>query len=552
MSGVSGIDLCKRIKSDPVLCEIPVIVTSAFVGADEWQEGLSVRGVDFLPKSFSSEELCVRVRTQLDLASAQKDLFALVRTEREANERLRSEIVLREEAERISRDNLERAERSRLALLSMLEDRKRADLVRERLVHIIESSVNEIYVFNAETLRFEFLNKGALENIGYTMDEMRRMTPVDIKPDYTEDTFRAAVGPLLRGERQMLVFETRHRRKDGTCYPVEVHLQLVDVGGSRVFLAVITDITVCKRDEDELMRYRTHLEELVTKRTEELEHAVAEHTTTNEKLLTTVEELNKTNDELMRQRVSLEKALSDLHAAQRQIIASEKMSSLGVLAAGVAHEINNPLNYIQGGINALELSFKAGMTVTDPDVAVLLDAMKEGVRRAAAIVTSLGHYSRKESNSRQRCDVHTIIEHCLVILQSQYRFKVTLACEYSAETSAVIGDEGRLHQAFLNILANAGQAITERGHVRISTKVIDARLQVTVSDDGCGVSEAHMKRIFDPFFTTKAPGQGTGLGLAITQSIVREHGGSIDFVSQLGKGTTVTIFFPVAEAGGAA
>ncbi len=133
-----------------------------------------------------------------------------------------------------------------------IENRKRAERERFRLLNIIEQSLNEIYVFDSETLKFEYLNHGALKNIGYTFSEMTSMTPVDIKPEFTEATFRTKVRPLLTQESERLRFETVHRRKDGTEYPIEVHLQLHREDGKSVFFSVINDITERNYAEQEL------------------------------------------------------------------------------------------------------------------------------------------------------------------------------------------------------------------------------------------------------------------------------------------------------------
>ena len=142
-------------------------------------------------------------------------------------------------------------------ILSLCFQREHASRERERLLAVLESSLNEIYLFHPKTLRFEYVNAAALRNLGYSLEQMRTMTPVDIKPEFSLATFREIIRPLLKGEVPGLVFETRHRRADGSTYPVEVHLQLVQVGSERVFLAVILDITERLRSA---MRYRALFE----------------------------------------------------------------------------------------------------------------------------------------------------------------------------------------------------------------------------------------------------------------------------------------------------
>lgn len=142
-------------------------------------------------------------------------------------------------------------------ILSLNFQRQRASRERERLLAVLESSLNEIYLFHPNTLRFEYVNAAALRNLGYTLEQMRTMTPVNIKPEYNLATFRELIQPLLKGQTPVIVFETRHRRADGSTYPVEVHLQLVKVGNEQVFLAVIQDISERLRST---LRYRTLFE----------------------------------------------------------------------------------------------------------------------------------------------------------------------------------------------------------------------------------------------------------------------------------------------------
>jgi PAS domain S-box-containing protein len=133
-------------------------------------------------------------------------------------------------------------------------ERRRADSERERLTNVLERSLNEIYVFEPERLRFQYVNEGARRNLGYSMEEMREMTPLDLKPEFTEACFREMVKPLLSGEKEKQIFYTVHRRKNGSLYPVEVHLQAVAHAGQRVFLAVINDITERRKSEEATFR----------------------------------------------------------------------------------------------------------------------------------------------------------------------------------------------------------------------------------------------------------------------------------------------------------
>lgn len=171
----------------------------------------------------------------------------------------------------------------------------------------------------------------------------------------------------------------------------------------QLYLQTITrDVTDKKSAEEQLEKYKSHLEILVKERTEELQ-------ATNEELLAT-------NEELYNQREELESTLSKLQSTQRQLIQSEKMASLGVLAAGIAHEINNPLNFIHGGVSAIENYFKESFSENLNELAPLVEIVNTGVKRAANIVSSLNHYSRRDESMIQQCDIHMVIDNCLLIL----------------------------------------------------------------------------------------------------------------------------------------
>jgi signal transduction histidine kinase len=292
----------------------------------------------------------------------------------------------------------------------------------------------------------------------------------------------------------------------------------IDEDNSGYIDGVINDITSRKELELEVEQYRNNLEQLVKQRTEELEIA-------NEELKTTLEQLNK---------------------AQFQLIQSEKMASLGILTAGFAHEINNPLNYIMGGYVALQEMINSG-DFSNPDANVLLQSIKEGVDRAAEIVKSLNQISTSNGIFSKSCDIHRILDNCLAILHYRTVDKIEIFKQYTSEISCIEGNTGQLHQVFLNILLNAIQAIKDKGTITISTQINGSAVKVDISDTGCGICSENLSRVFDPFFTTKPPGKGTGLGLTICYSILNDHKGTLEISSEENKGTTVSITFPLVN-----
>jgi signal transduction histidine kinase/ligand-binding sensor domain-containing protein len=266
-------------------------------------------------------------------------------------------------------------------------------------------------------------------------------------------------------------------------------------------------------------------------------------TVTNNRLANMVKERTS---ELEYQKHELSLALKNLSEAQEQMVQSEKMASLGVLSAGVAHEINNPLNFIQGGITALEtLEFKDHPE--SDQIEHLISIVKLGIKRTSDIVSSLNEFSHHQNSEQSPCDIHHIIENCIVMLQYQLKDKIAIERKFISPPPFITGSNGEFHQVFLNILTNSIHAIHDRGNILVSTSVKGKNLVISVKDDGQGMSEATIKKITEPFYTTKSPGKGTGLGLSIVYNIVKKYNGELEFNSEMGVGTTSKVIFPLPE-----
>jgi signal transduction histidine kinase len=174
-----------------------------------------------------------------------------------------------------------------------------------------------------------------------------------------------------------------------------------------------------------------------------------------------------------------------------------------------------------------------------------IDAVSKGITKTTEIISSLNRYSRKDSGYYTRCNVHQVIDNCLTMLLSQYKFRVEIIREYSEYLPEIMASEGKLHQAFINVLINAIQSIEETGTVVIKTSLTNDVVTIRIIDTGSGIAPEHLRYIFDPFFTTKDPGKGTGLGLSITRNIIKEHNGTIQCKSEQGGGSEFIINLPV-------
>jgi signal transduction histidine kinase len=301
----------------------------------------------------------------------------------------------------------------------------------------------------------------------------------------------------------------------------------IQVASGLVILLILSFLYIVLRN----LKIKKELNLSLVKRTNEIE--------------TLNEEFQSANEELQSQRDNLEKILSDLQKTQKQLIQSEKMASIGLLAAGVAHEINNPLNFIQGGILGLEDYIKENLEEHMENVLPLIEAISTGVTRSANIVASLNHYSRTDELRHSTCDLNFIIDNCLTILNTQLKHKVEIRKNYTDASYLLKGNEGKLHQALLNIISNAANSIENKGEIMIATILENNYIVIRIDDTGCGISDENINKIFDPFFTTKEPGKGIGLGLSITFNIIQEHKGTIDYKSRTGEGTQVIIKLPI-------
>ena len=312
----------------------------------------------------------------------------------------------------------------------------------------------------------------------------------------------------------------------------------------------------------------------------------------NEQIKLLNEKLTKISQEVLKKNQSLEDALKRLEHTQAQMLQSEKMASIGQLAAGVAHEINNPTGFVSsnlktlgdyqedmnrliGDYQGLKTALKdlpegqlpeavvqriAQVDATEQDVDIeyiqedvgdLIGDCREGTDRIKKIVEDLKHFAHPGEDKMKEMDINAGIESTLNVVNNELKYKASIVKELG-DIPIVHGYPQQLNQVFMNILVNAAQAIEKSGEIKIVTATVDGKAEIRISDTGCGIPEASINKIFDPFFTTKEVGKGTGLGMNIAYNIINKHNGAIRVESKVGEGTTFIIQLPVGRLAGEA
>ena len=274
----------------------------------------------------------------------------------------------------------------------------------------------------------------------------------------------------------------------------------------------------------------------------------------------------------------LQQVNQKLEEAHSQLLQSEKMASIGQLAAGVAHEINNPIGYVYSNLGMLEkyMQDMFGMldayeqaegAITDGgmrarlqadrekldiaflkgDLRALMSESKDGITRVKKIVQNLKDFSHVDASDEWHfADLHSGLNSTLNIVNNEIKYKANVVKEYG-DISEIECLHSQLNQVFMNLLVNAAHAIEERGTITIRTGRQGEEVWVEIADTGKGIAPEHLKRIFDPFFTTKPIGKGTGLGLSLSYGIIQKHHGRIEVHSEVGKGTTFRVWLPVKQ-----
>jgi PAS domain S-box-containing protein len=343
------------------------------------------------------------------------------------------------------------------------------------------------------------VNQSFCRMLGYTQEELTGLPVLQITHPGDKAATAARLGELSGDGTQIHVAEKRYLAKDGRVVWARVTSTAVnDSAGRRVHgLAQIEDITTSRRVKQELERHRAHLEELVRSRTRALE------------------------------------------ASQQTLRSAERMASLGTLAAGIAHEINNPVGTI---LLAAEMGLAAWEGGDDQKLVSCLTAIKDDAQRCGRIVKNVLSFARHEPTDKGAHNLNEVVRRSVErVLAYAMRRNATLQVELDARVEPVRMNPMAIEQTMTSILRNAIESRPEAVSVTISTTMTDDACLVSVKDTGLGISPEVQVHMFDPFFTTRRTSGGMGLGLSLVHGTINDHGGRIHIDSMVGQGTTFTI-----------
>jgi len=386
---------------------------------------------------------------------------------------------------------------SNIAIVGTLQDitkRKIAEQEQNRLLNFLDASLNEIYLFEASTLIFIYINQGGIKNLGYDIETLKTMTPLNIKPDFNEIEFRQLIQPLLQGNLEILIFETRHQRVDGSYYSVEVRLQQHKYLNKQYCLAVIVDITERKKAE------------MV---------------------------LRQTNEELIRATRLKDEFL-----------------------ANMSHELRTPLNAILGMSEILEEEILGSLN--QEQIRLLQTVRNSGEHLLSLINDILDVAKIESGEVILDLMPTSIDYLCTssiaFIKQQAIQKNITIQSRIPANLPKLSIDERRIRQVLINLLTNAVKFTLDNGQITLEVKKVFHSpkrnfLRIAVSDTGIGISKDNIDKLFKPFIQIDSALNrqytGTGLGLALVKRIVELHGGQVGVTSELNVGSCFTIDLPI-------
>jgi len=386
----------------------------------------------------------------------------------------------------------------------------------ERFKTTLDNTHDCVFMFSPETLKFSYVNQGAVEQVGYTVDEMLNMTPCDIKPDYTEKTFRELIAPLISGSEHLLTFQTIHQHRDGVAIPVEIRVQYINPPEEIPrFVAIVRDISERRDAEAKLKKANNELERRVQERTLELSQEVTERK----------------------------------RAEEQAEIASRIKSDL---LANMSHELRTPLNAIIGFSGSMkEETF--GSVGSDKNWEYLDDIHQSG-HHLLELINDILDVSTIEAGAleleEENVNITDIVEISVRLIGPRAGHgQVCVTSTIDTEIPLLYADARRVKQVFLNLLSNAVKFTPEGGQVTVSARLNDdGSLAVAVADTGIGMDEEEVTKALATFGQVDSgldrKHEGSGLGLPLTKGLIELHGGALEINSEKGHGSLITVTFP--------
>ncbi|MFA6400597.1 MAG: ATP-binding protein [Salinivirgaceae bacterium] len=451
--------------------------------------------------------------------------------------------------DRKNKEMLMQALKQVLASEADLKDAQKVMIENEEKYRAIFNNANDaLFLMTGD--QFVDCNEMTLKMFRCQRNEIIGKPPYLFSPEFQLDGKRSdekaleKINAAHNGNPQF--FEWTHQTITKELFEAEVSLTKVTIHNLPYLLAIVRNINEKKKAEKELKNYRDKLELMVDERTEALKIA-------NLSLVSSNEELNTLNENLAEQKVTLEATLTKLKQAQNQLIQSEKLASLGVFTAGIAHEINNPINYISGGVSVLLENIKelktqfannANLEKLFEEIIFSCHAIETGVQKTTTIISSLRNYSHSGGDVFVKYNSIQCLNDALAILNNTFKFHIQIVKIFPEELIIECIPD-KINQVFVNIINNAIQSIQGNGVITITGYQYSQNAIFEIEDNGAGIDPKVMDKIFDPFYTTKEVGKGTGLGLSIVHNIIENHQGTIELKSEPGKGTLVRLILPL-------
>ncbi len=505
MPGMNGYELCQLLKADELLKEIPVIFISALDETMNKVKAFSAGGVDYVTKPFQLDEIHARIRTHLKISSLQRQLS-------KQNENLKQMLTEIQDARNYAENIVETVCVPLLVLNSVLQ------------IITANQSFYDTFHTTPQTTIGSFIYE--LGNRQWDIPRLRLLFEKILPHDSVFNGYEVEhVFPSIG--RKIIMLNARQIYRE-------------DIG-AHIILVAMEDITLRKRSEE---------------------------------LILEKQELLQTFNIRLEERV--EEEISKSRGKDLMVMRQEKLASLGQLAAGVAHEINNPVSFVDSNMREFADYFNQmkkyltlqqellGHTATQEqleelalsaqkleipmildDGASLLTESLDGVKRVAQIVHDLKNFVRVDTEEYEPVDLTSCLERALTIVFNELKYVAVIVKEY-LPLPLTLCNPGQLNQVFLNLLTNAGHAVTDMtsGRITLKTRHDDGFVYTSVTDNGHGIPPEIKERIFEAFFTTKEVGKGTGLGLSISYDIINKHHGELLMESAVGVGTTFTVILP--------